>query len=1179
MNKFPIPQNEKERLRALDAYGIMDSLNEHEFDRIAKLAAIICDVPVALISFIAGERQWFKAKVGLELSDMEREAAFCQYTILADEYVEIPDATQDKRFKDLNIVAGEPKFRFYGGYPLVDPQGYALGTLCVIDYKPASLSDNQRLALKLLSEEVIALILERQQKKELYIYEQLFIMSQDLIGVVTKDGFLKRANPALERMLGWTEADLQKTSLFDLVHPEDVANTRKTVNKIDAGVRLINFSNRFMTATGQYKVLYWTVIPDPSSTWLFTIARDITEEQLKSDQLEASERKFRAFFENAQGVMFTHDLEGNFQTVNTAGAASLGYTVEEITGLSLFKVIPESRHPYLQEYLKQIVERGSINSILMARRKDGSECTWLYSNVLERDAGSEPYVIGTAVDITERQRVEAELVTEKARLTAFVQHAPAAVAMLDEDMNFIAVSNCWLDDYRVKNRDLIGTSYYSVFPSLHDEAKARHQRILNGAVERKEGDFYQAPGDGEVQYVTWEMRPWFRFDGTIGGIMVFTQNITESVLQRDELQKAKIQAEQASVAKSEFLANMSHEIRTPLNGVIGFTDLVLKTDLNEIQQQYLTIVNQSANALLSIINDILDFSKIEAGKLELEIEKCDIFEMCSQATDIITFQIQTKGVEMLLNMSPSLPRFIWADNVRLKQILINLLSNASKFTEHGEIELKVEVLEAADTQTTFRFAVRDTGIGIKEDKQSKIFDAFSQEDGSTTKKYGGTGLGLTISNKLLGMMGSRLQLQSTVGQGSTFFFDITLKAEAGEPEIWEDLKIKHVLIVDDNDNNRRILKQMLLLKEIDSMEARNGLEALQLLATGKRFDLILMDYHMPFMDGLETIAKIREQFYATPEEQPIMLLSSSSDDENVVKACETYQVSQRLVKPIKMHDLYNTLAKLHKKDTRTTSSPQKIEPNITREITILVAEDNAVNMLLARTILNRMAPNAKLIEAKNGVEALNFCMSEVPDIVFMDVQMPLMNGYEATERLRKMERMAKVPIVALTAGNVQSEKERCLNAGMDDFVTKPVVEETIGLMLNKWLNVLPEADLPISRPDENGHLSHFDIDQVKRYVGDDAEIITEVIALTRKELKECLVILKAQEEEKKLKDLNSTGHKLYGTSVSAGLPVLAILARKLERLTSLDDEEATSLFEDLRTEVAMVLRILDDNNS
>ena len=1179
MNKFPIPENENERLHALDAYGIMDTQNEHEFDRIARLAAIICDVPVALISFIAGKRQWFKAKIGMNLSEIERETAFCQFTILADDYLEIPDTTLDERFKDLDMVAAEPKIRFYGGYPLVDPKGFTLGTLCVLDYKPATLSDNQRTALKLLSEEVIALILERQKEKELYIFEQLFTMSEDMIGVVTKDGFLKKANPAFQRHLGWTVADLQKTSLFNLVHTDDVEATRKTVSKIDSGESLIKFSHRFMTASGQYRVLSWTVIPDASSGRLFAVGRDITEEQLKSSQLEASERKFRAFFENAQGVMFTHDLQGNFLKVNAAGAASLGYTVEEITGMSLFKVVQESRHPFLQEYLKQIVGRGAINSILTAVRKDGSECTWLYSNVLEQDAGAEAYVIGTAVDITERQRVEAELVTQQARLTAFVQHAPAAVAMLDEDMNFVAVSNCWQDDYGVEDRNLIGTSYYDVFPFLTDEARARHQRILKGAVERKEGDYYHAPGDDNHQYVTWEMRPWYRFDGSIGGIMVFTQNITESVLQREELEKAKIQAEQANVAKSEFLANMSHEIRTPLNGVIGFTDLVLKTELNEIQQQYLTIVNQSANALLSIINDILDFSKIEAGKLELEIEKSDVFELCSQATDIITFQIQAKGVEMLLNMSPALPRFVWTDNVRLKQILINLLSNAAKFTEHGEIELKVEVLETMGTEANFRFAVRDTGIGIKADKQAKIFDAFSQEDGSTTKKYGGTGLGLTISNKLLGMMGSRLQLQSVVGQGSTFFFDIVLKAEEGEPEIWEDLKINSVLIVDDNDNNRMILKQMLLLKDINSMEARNGLEALQMLAAGTRFDLILMDYHMPFMDGLETIAKIREQFYATSEEQPIMLLSSSSDDEEVVRACEIHQVSQRLVKPIKMHDLYDTLAKLHRKDTRTTSTIQKIQPNTTSEITILLAEDNAVNMLLARTILNRTAPNARLVEAKNGLEALNYCLSEVPDIIFMDVQMPLMNGYEATERIRKVEALAKVPIVALTAGNVQSEKERCLAAGMNDFVTKPVVEETIGLMLNKWLNLVAGTEELDSQPGEVSQLSHFDIDQVKRYVGDDAEIITEVIALTRKELKDCLGILKVQQEEKNLKDLNSTGHKLYGTSVSAGLPVLAILARKLEHLTTLDDKQADSLFEDLRAEIVLVLRILEDSAS
>lgn len=301
---------------------------------------------------------------------------------------------------------------------------------------------------------------------------------------------------------------------------------------------------------------------------------------------------------------------------------------------------------------------------------------------------------------------------------------------------------------------------------------------------------------------------------------------------------------------------------------------------------------------MSIINDILDFSKIEAGKLELDIEKSDLYEMASQATDIISYQVQSKGLEMLLNISGDLPRFIYADAVRLKQVLVNLLGNASKFTENGEIELKIENLKIIGEANTIRFSVRDTGIGINPIKQKKIFEAFSQEDSSTTKKYGGTGLGLTISNRLLGLMGTQLQLVSSLGKGSTFYFDVTFKAEAGEPIDWADIdQIKKVLVVDDNENNRLIVTQMLLLKNIHTVEATNGLEALHLLSKGERFDVILMDYHMPFMDGLETIRKIKESFVENLDEMPVILLQSSSDDRKIIQTCRELGVRYRLIKP------------------------------------------------------------------------------------------------------------------------------------------------------------------------------------------------------------------------------------------------------------------------------------------
>jgi PAS domain S-box-containing protein len=1301
------PNNEVNRLKALHGYGVLDSPGEAVYDRITELAATICDAPVSLISFIDEKREWFKAKAGLAASEIPRDQSFCRYTIMDTAILEVEDATKDERFKENILVTGDSKFRFYAGYPLTDPLGYALGTLSVMGHEPKLLTDNQKKALQLLAHDVISLVTERKQKKELKNFENLFNSSNDLLFIGDYEGFFTKVNPAFEKTLGWDKADLLNTSSFEFVHPDDLEETKTGLQHLKSGKNTFNFIQRLKTNTGRYRTIQWTSTNEVATRKIYGTGRDITEEKLKEQQLIASEKKLRAFFENGQGMMCTHDMEGKFLSVNNFGASVLGYTKEEVTkmGLTLYDIVPKDGHPHVLGYLKEIKLKGISNRQMITRHRDGSiSRIWQLNNVMEKDAGGEDYVIGNAIDITdslniakdlqhtkqmleqtnkvarvggwelnvkkqkihwtsitkeihgvspeyepeidntinfykgrknkdkvknalslalsegkgwdmelqiidaqgkeiwvreignaefengtckrifgtfqdidEKKKAELEVKRSKAVLSAFVEHAPAAVAMLDKNMNFIAVSKKWMEDHQLTGQQIIGNSYYKVFTDADHEIRERHKRILNGAIERKEEDIYRLPGATEDEHITWEMRPWHQIDGSIGGIMLFTQNITSIIKQKEELKAAKLQAEQASIIKSEFLANMSHEIRTPLNGVIGFTDLILKTKLNETQHQYLSIVNQSANALLSIINDILDFSKIEAGKLELEIGKHNLYELGSMATDIIGYQVQTKGLEMLLNVSPDLPMYIWADAVRLKQILINLLGNSSKFTGKGEIELKIEPLSSQEDQTTIRFGVRDTGIGIKPEKLVKIFDAFSQEDSSTTKKYGGTGLGLTISNKLLGLMGSKLQVESIPGNGSFFYFDITLKSEKGEAVDLENMEmIKKVLITDDNLNNRLILKEMLSLKNIQTVEAKNGIEALQILSSGEQFDVILMDYHMPYMDGLETIKKIRESFDISLKEQPIILLYSSSDDEKIVKACEDLKVNRRLVKPIKMQEMYGALSTLYKKGNNLeVCAPRSKLEAMTRLVNVLIVEDNTINMLLAKTIIKRIAPNACIIEAKNGLEGLKAFESQMPDIILMDIQMPEMNGYEATIKIREIETHGRVPIIALTASNVKGEKERCIAAGMDDLIVKPFVEESVASAFNKWLYTGDK------NPGANGAVDevidpsvHFDLNRIRTIFGDNDEIIDELISLVKLELNESIAGLEIGIANNDLDLLNNVGHKLYGSAATSGFIVLAEIAREFETMTEYMEDQIQDLRVKANDETELIFKLI-----
>ncbi|MGA1823133.1 MAG: response regulator [bacterium] len=764
------------------------------------------------------------------------------------------------------------------------------------------------------------------------------------------------------------------------------------------------------------------------------------------------------------------------------------------------------------------------------------------------------------LELIERTRIEAELREAKDKAQRYFDIAGTMFVVINAQQHVTLINKKGCEILGYREEEIINKNWIDNFspPRMRNEIKSVFDRLISGEIELFK--YYENPvltSSGEERIIAWHNKDIRDDKGNITCILSSGVDITEKKRAEEELISAKKEADLANLAKSEFLANMSHEIRTPMNGVMGIASLLSDTDLTDEQHDYVERINKSAEALLIVINDILDISKIEAGKLDLENIDFNLRSTVEDTMDVLAMKAFEKGLDINCLIKNNVPLLLHGDPLRLRQIIMNLCGNAIKFTEEGEVTIRADLKKENETYATVRFSVSDSGIGIPKDRIDSLFLSFSQVDSSMTRKYGGTGLGLAISKKLAELMGGRIWVESVEGKGSTFWFTAVFKKQVGDHitaiGIPEDIQGKRILIVDDNETNRFVLKEQLRLCSCHADEASSGAEALgklyQAAAEGNPFHIAIIDMRMPHMDGESLGRKIK----ADPAiADTLLVMLTSIGQRRDVEQIRKIGFSTYLTKPVKQSQLYNCLAMVSGINTTGNDGPSNpnvngnsIAENPQRKLRILLAEDNEMNQFVAANTLKKLGH--QVITVNNGQKAIDALDTDIFDLVFMDGQMPVMNGLEATKEIRRREGDTgrHIPIIALTAYAIKGDREKFLQAGMDDYITKPLKNKELAEVIKKFISNKREE---LSENTTSCESEPIDMKELFEIIDNDTKVLKECFDYFMKNFPRMLTDIRKAIDAKDAITLNRTAHKFRGTLTQLAAKEAIGIAYKLERM-------------------------------